>query len=435
MKVTCPKCRKVVQAPDEWAGRKVKCPGCKDMIKLPLSADGSSAEDLNFDLGRLGSLEAGGEILVREHKGKPLSLKEAQQMAAQVADRPPPEPTDPTIRICPKCGQKVRCLDPYAEVMCSYCSTGITGRSDESTRKAKYIQDDSLLKKPVSFYDGFTSAAAYPLPALGSIGVGMALAFASITAPLLAVLGFLAAANANPITQKPGGTDYGWVGLFITSMFIAQAAYFGSVAYCILIDTIRTTNSGTETPPNLIWNIIKFGSTLGGYAILVVLYVGVVAILLIASNGTLPFLGPTGTKWSDFAALGQPGNLVILTLLTFCIPMNLIGLASGHPFYGLNPLRFGLSIGKTIGHYIFLFLIFVLYVGIYAGIMTAVLSWAGPAILQTAREGLKAGLANMIGGLGAWAVVLGAGFYFAYSIGRILGLFSRTYNKSLNFES
>jgi hypothetical protein len=41
----------------------------------------------------------------------------------------------------------------------------------------------------------------------------------------------------------------------------------------------------------------------------------------------------------------------------------------------------------------------------------------------------------MIGGLGAWAVVLGAGFYFAYSIGRILGLFSRTYNKSLNFES
>ncbi len=44
MKVTCPKCSKVVQAPDEWAGRKVKCPGCKDMIKLPESQDGAAIE-------------------------------------------------------------------------------------------------------------------------------------------------------------------------------------------------------------------------------------------------------------------------------------------------------------------------------------------------------------------------------------------------------
>ena len=434
MKVTCPKCRKVVQAPDEWAGRKVKCPGCKDMIKLPASADGSTAEDLNFDLGRLGSLEAGGQVLIREHKGKPLSLKEAQQMAAQVAESLPPVPTDPTIRTCPKCGQKVRCLDPYAEVMCGYCSTGIAGRADESASKAKYLHEDERFKNPVTFYAGFTSAAAYPLPALGSIGLGMTMAFASITAPLLIVLGFIASANLNPITQKPEGTDYGWVGLFITGMFIAQAVYFGSVAYCILIDTVRTTKSGVETPPNLSWNIIKFGSTLGGYAILVLVYLAVITILVISSYGAFPYLPAFGMQWTAFAVLGQPGNLVVLTLLTFCIPMNLIGLASGHPFYGLNPVRFGLSIGKTAGHYTFLFLIFVLYIGIYVGIMAAVLSWAGPVILRTAREGLKAGLTNMIGGLGAWSVVLGAGFYFAYSIGRILGLFSRTYGKSLKFE-
>jgi len=68
------------------------------------------------------------------------------------------------------------------------------------------------------------------------------------------------------------------------------------------------------------------------------------------------------------------------------------------------------------------------------GSMAAVLRWAGPAILRTAREGIKAGLASMLGGLAAWAVVLGAGFYFAYALGRILGLFSRTYKSNLQFE-
>jgi hypothetical protein len=296
-------------------------------------------------------------------------------------------------------------------------------------RKTKYKAEDDSLKKLPTFYSGFTSAAAYPLPALGSISVGMAIAFGSITVPLLVVLGFLASASLNPINEKPGGTDYGWVGPFIYAMFVVQAIYFGSVAYCVLIDTIRTTTSGSETPPNLGWNIINLGAALGGYLVLAAIYLVVLAVVVTLTNGAFP------TQLSDLTdALNKPVNLGVLALVTFGVPMNLVGLACGHPFFGLHPVRVGLSILRTIGHYIFLFLIFLLYASIYVGIMAAVLSWAGPAILRTAREGIKAGLVNMLGGLAAWAVVLGAGFYFAYALGRILGLFNRTYKENLQFE-
>ncbi|HSW46903.1 MAG TPA: hypothetical protein VLM89_15180 [Phycisphaerae bacterium] len=429
MKVTCPKCRKVVQAPDEWAGRKVKCPGCKDLIKLPESVDGSTADDLNFDFRSLGSLESVGETMIRERKGKPLSLKEAQKLTAEAAaENAEPLPADPAIRICPKCRHRVRCADPYAEVMCGYCGTGIPGTSDNAN-KTKYKAEYDADKNLVTFYGGFTSAVAYPVPAFGSIFLGMAIGFGSITVPLLAVLGFIAAANLNPVGQDKGGADYGWVGVFINAMFLVQAIYFGSVAYYLLIDTIRTTSSGSENPPNLSWNIINLGAALGGYAILVTGYAMVIILLVTASTGSFPTQVADLTKTFE-----RPVNLAILALLTFGVPMNLLGLASGTPLFGLHPYRVGLSILNSIGHYTFLFLIFLLYLGIYIGVMAAVLSWAGPAILQTASQGLKAGLANMLGGLAAWAVVLGAGFFFAYSIGRILGLFARTYKKSLCFE-
>jgi hypothetical protein len=67
-------------------------------------------------------------------------------------------------------------------------------------------------------------------------------------------------------------------------------------------------------------------------------------------------------------------------------------------------------------------------------LMYAVMSWAGPAIMEAAKKGIAVGYLNVLGGVGAWSVVIGLGFYFAYSIGRILGLFARTYKELLEFE-
>jgi hypothetical protein len=114
--------------------------------------------------------------------------------------------------------------------------------------------------------------------------------------------------------------------------------------------------------------------------------------------------------------------------------MNMIGLSSSHALDGLNPVRVFRSIGNLAGHYFFLFLIMLIYLGMYIGGVAAVMKWAGPAIMDAAQQGLGVGLVRMLGGPIAWCVLIGLGFYFSYMIGRVLGLFARTFKEKLDFD-
>ena len=432
MKVSCPNCNKTLQAPDEWAGRKVKCPGCKHAISLPADQHDDPGNGLN--LASLESIEAAGQLILAEpkKKRKPMTLKEAQAAAAaattaQQGSDGRAARSDPRERICPQCGEKVRVDDLYCDVMCRHCGTAIPGMAIRKAGEVRYAKLADRLKSSATFYNGFVGAAFYPLPAFGAIGAGMAIALGAIALPLMAILAFAASSSLNPISAKEG-SDFSWVGVFLTVMFAAEGVYFGSVAYYILIDTIRATTSGGEQPPALTWNIMNLGLALAGYVGLIVLY-GVIALLLIyIAEGTLP------TQTKHIAALAKPANLVVLALLTFSVPMNVLGLASPQPLDGLNPVKVFLSIWRLIGHYTFLFLIVVLYLGVFVGITAGVLSWAGPKIMAAAGKGIGEGLLKMLSGIGAWGVLIGLAFYFAYSMGRILGLFCRTYREQLAFD-
>jgi hypothetical protein len=256
----------------------------------------------------------------------------------------------------------------------------------------------------------------------------MGLALVAIVLPVGIILGFAAGSSLNPISEK---TDFTWVGLFLTVMFIAEGVYFSAVNYHILIDSIRVTASGGEQPPALTWNPASLGAALLGYITIMLYYLVIFCLLILAANhGVLDF---PDTE-ADVNRLLTPGNIVLLALLTFMIPMNLIGLASGHSIDGLNLIRVVRSIAAVPAHYTFLFLIVALYVGLYTGVMAAVMSWAGNAILNAARHGIQKGFVAMCMGLAAWAVVIGAGFFATYSLGRILGLFARTYKEKLDFD-
>lgn len=428
MKVECSKCKKALKAPDEWAGKRIKCPRCKNSIKLPSTSDESLPDDLTFDFSSLGYMEKAGETIVRDEKTrKPLTLKEAQEMAAAArAGQEEETSDDPTIRVCPGCGRKTKSNDLYGEVICRHCGAGVPGMSEHQKIQVKHTQQIS--KSLMTFYSGFTSAVMYPVPALNYIGIGMAIGFGTIALPLLAMLGLSSATGLNPVTTEEGGaTNFGWVGIFVMCAFAIQGIYFGSVCYYIVIDTIRTTILGNEQPPKLLWNIKNLGLALVGYVILIAAYF-IVACLMVTITRGFP------SQLSDFAALGHPVNLTILALLTFSVPMTIIGLASSNALEGFHPLYVVRSILATHGNYIFLFLITLLYFGFYIGVMIAVLNVTGTAILNTAKVGFSAGILPLLGGLLAWAVVLGLGFYFAYAIGRILGLFARTYRKNLKFE-
>lgn len=432
MKVSCPNCSKVLQAPDEWAGRKVKCPKCKSPITLPAGDPTGGRSDIGFDLGSLEAIESAGQpVMVEQKKRKPMTMKEAQaaEAAAKAGQEVGPTKADPTLRICPKCHQKARSEDLYSEIICRNCGAAIPGVSKVSD-KGSYKTEFKSSREETTFYTGFTGALTYPIPALGSLAMAMLIALLVVAGPIVPILLFTGASSANTAVQEQA--DFGWVGVAVAVMFIIEAIYFGAVGYSVLIDTIRTTSSGSDAPPDLTWNPASMGLALAGYVALVCVYAGIAAAITMVTVGSLP---ATPAEWEK---LLTPQNIGILALLLLPVPMNMIGLASGNVWDGLNPARFGKAIGKTIGHYIFLFLILVILLGIYVGALSLVVNWAFPYIMDAAQRDEEAGLVTvilkMLMGLGAWAILIGVAIYFAYSIGRILGLFSRSYRDQLEFE-
>ncbi len=429
--IICPRCKSSRKIPDEYAGKTIKCPDCNKPIHIPVPKASPDVDpSQKIDAESMQAIEQGGEALERRRSRwqRKMTLKEAQKAAGESGEFTR-KPQDPNIRICAVCGTEVRVPDPYVEALCLECDSPIPALIRGGGESARY--SDSLagrMTTSVSFYTGFTTALLYPVPALMWILLGMGLALAIIVVPVGAVLAFFAGSQLNPITAQ---TDFTWVGLVVTALFVIEALYFVLVDYHILIDTIRTTSAGLEAPPALAWSPASLGTALLGYISLAVYYV----VLL---GGFIWLSSPGGFDLSSvdaFAArLRSPGNFLVLALLTFMVPMQLIGLASGRSLDGLNPVRVFRSIVAVAGHYCFLFLIVLMYLGILLGVTVGVMDWAGGAIVKAARTGIQQGLAPMGMGLLAWAAVIGLGFFISYSLGRVLGLFARTFKDKLDFD-
>lgn len=417
--------------PETFAGKAIKCPACMRAIRVPEIEDGIEKPEDRLDLGNLAAIEEGGQVLERKRKlfQRRMSLKQAQDVAGEPQEIAAAKQRDPNMRVCAVCHAWVRAPDPYVEVICTDCGKAIPSElSSEGALKARYA--DSLVGRmttPVTFYTGFLSAVLYPWPAMMWILLGIVVALAAILIPSGIVIGFTAATALNPLSQ---GSDLGWVGLFLTVMFAAEGAYFGAVNYHILIDSIRTTVAGSEQPPALTFNPTSLGTAVMGYLAIAAYYVAIAAALVFLAHGGIVL---PQTK-EQFHQLRTPGNLAILALVTFMVPMNVIGLASGRWIDGLNPARVARSILRCISHYAFLFMIVVIFLGFYSAVMMGVVEWAAGALIRSMREGVQKGMITLAWAMIAWAAVIGAGFFFTYSLGRILGLFARTYREHLDFD-
>ncbi len=430
LQVQCPRCRSSFKVFDKYAGKTIKCPACNKPIHLPepkRAPEEDPAQGLDF--GSMEAIEEGGEALEfrRSRWRKRMTLEEARKAGLVPEKR---KPREPNLRVCPVCGTEVHAPDATVDVLCTECGNAIPGaEGSASEMTARYA--DSLAGRvttEVSFYNGFVSAILYPIPATMWILLGMAVALAAIAIPAGGILAFAAGSSLNPISKA---TDVSWVGLFVAIMFVLEGVYFSLVNYHILIDSIRTTASGGEVPPSLTWTPANLGAALLGYIALIGYYTAILALVLLWAGGGTIDLANTGRV---LERLRSPGTLAILAVVTFMVPMNLIGLASGHSIDGLNPIRVLRSIAGVVGHYAFLFLIVVFYFGIYMGLVAAVMSWAGNAIISAVRYGIQRGVQSLAMGVLAWAVVIGLGFFISYSLGRILGLFARTYKDKLDFD-
>jgi len=429
MNVRCPHCQKRLQVRDDWAGRSVRCPACKKGFKLPAKARPPAAtapsEQGPLDLDTLAQIETRGQALVDE-RGRPI------RAAPAPADTgPEPVTGDPTMRICPHCRGKVKAEDAFSEVLCPHCWQNVPPPEHAGAAQDRGGRFTGSLigriKPAVGFYSGFGSAVVYPIPAIIWILMGMGLAALAIFLPVGVLVGFATATGLNPISEP---ADTAWVGPVLAILFILEAIYFGAVNYHILIDSIRSTAVGGETPSPLPWNPISLGGALLGYLGIAVYYVLIVMILLAIAHGGVYV--PESAE--DLAVLTRPGYLAAIALITFSIPMNIIGLASSNAWDGFNPYKIARSIMQTFAHYVFLFLIVCLFLMLYTGLMTLVMSWASKAIFEAIEYGIERGVVPVLIGLAAWSALIGAGFYFAYVLGRILGLFARSYRESLAFD-
>lgn len=427
--------------PESWGGKHVRCRACNNVFMIPaVETEDVAGDALPPNLEAMAQIEYartrpeddGFEL--QDFEGSPSTIIVKGAVTGTEKDEEAGE-ADPLLRVCPECRKPVRAHDTFTEMMCAECGAAVPSQR-RSLGRAK--NRDIALEEQVGarmsgaggFYDGFVSAFVYPFGAVVSIVAGMGVAFGAIFLPIGTLLAFAIAAALNPLTA---GAEVSWVKQTLSICFLVEAIYFGGVCYYVLIDTIRTTALGTDRPPTLTWNLTSVGSALAGYCGLAAYYLGIGALLVLMANN---WHWKPPIEQVDFLAYRKPFYIAVVAAVSFSVPMNVIGLASGRLVEGFNPYRIIRSIAETGIHYMFLFLVVIITLILYVAVMSSVVGWSSDRVLTAIRtyEDGQHSFMDVVIGLVAWSILIAVGFYFAYVMGRLLGLFARSFRKQLAFN-
>lgn len=124
VRVRCPQCKKVVNAPDAARGKAVKCPDCQTRIAVPASDDDSS------DSGKPSKSKPAAKPAAKAAPAKKKAADSEDFLAKLDLSRS----EDRNVRICPKCGAEV---DEEA-TECELCGIDLqTGSLGKTARKAR----------------------------------------------------------------------------------------------------------------------------------------------------------------------------------------------------------------------------------------------------------------------------------------------------------
>jgi DNA-directed RNA polymerase subunit RPC12/RpoP len=415
IELKCDRCGQELRLPDEWGGKRVRCKGCNRVLKVPDPLTESLGS--SFDVEALASESGGAENeLVTEFAPIPkITRSEARRAKEQ---------TEKLEVKCPHCGKVIEVKDKFSEILCSSCWQPVPPiqESTELRPKGGPHRPDAGW-----FYDEIMTVFSYPLGAASSILLSMVVAGGAILLPVGVMLMFVMGVALNPIADK---ANVSWVPFLLAGMFLVEAVYFAGMAYSALLDAARATVVSSEKPVELTWNPASVGSGIVAYVTIVIVY-GVVflGVNYVQSSGEVVI--PTSLE--QVRQLMSPVTIFALVLLTFTVPMAIIGLSISPGLEGLSPGRIIRSIIGTAAHYLFLFLVVCFVLGIYLGLMSSVVGWAIDALMAVLRQGIDEGLGTLVVGLLAWTILVGVGFYFALMMGRLHGMYARTFRRKLAF--
>lgn len=446
MKVACPNCKRALKVPDDWAGRTARCPHCKSPFSVPEPAPSAPAaaplEPGQVDLQALADLVPEERTPPPADVNPPPPTRRRWKRQKPAAEPPAKRPSvvkgadGKLYRLCPACGHQVRTEDLYMDLLCSNC-----GRTIPATTKVDEIElpkGQTLIgghgtdrNLTVGFYDGLVRAFGYPIGALESILMGTLVAIGVIVAPMALIMGLVAVMKMEPVEGDKFSVG-SWPGMVMGGMLLVELIYCAGVGFYALIDSIRSTNSGAEKPPQLVFNLATIAGGLISYIGFIVFY-GLLAVLGIRLFGNWP--GQMPTTLDKIQAVMGTGVYVYLAILTFFMPMTLIGLAIGKGLQGLNPMRMLRSIAGTAANYVFLYCIVLVYAGLVGIALTQMLAYTGQSIADVYRKGIEQTAGSMAMGVVFWGLLMAGSFYGQYVLGRILGLFAREYQFKLAYTS
>lgn len=433
MKIRCPRCEKMLNVPEKYAGKAIRCPGCNQAFKVPALKAAVGRGGAGLDLEDLARLEQGGSQLSEEE----LAAHAAQQQSDIDAEADAKQ----GFRTCPNCKKKVKAKDPYVELLCSHCwkpipAVGGTG----SGLGGKKIRQGAVEVKATGkggFYTELASAFAYPIPALSSILTASAIAFAAAMLPVVVVTG-----ASNLMEQSNVGTEQGVqqadlsnLQIILMGIFAAEVLFFSAIAIHTFFDVVRTTGVNDDQPPKLTFSPNQWSKSLVSYIILCVYYIAmtwVVITLTMPSETDIVGALAEGKIFELFEDAAT-AFVVGMVIVSFFIPMNLIGIALGNIGQALNPVNVGKSVARTHVHYIFLVLILAVYGGILGFSFTATLNWFIPQITSMKESSTTGKLTAVAMPLLAWGAVMAVFFYGTYILARLHGLFVRSFRKQLQF--
>jgi hypothetical protein len=204
------------------------------------------------------------------------------------------------------------------------------------------------------------------------------------------------------------------------------------MAYSALLESARLTITHSDKSPELTWNLASVGSGIVGYFSLVAVYGGVfVGVNYLVSGGktVVPM------TLDELRQLRSPVNVAAMAVVTFTVPMAIVGLSLMPGLNGLSPGRIVRSIAGSFIHYLFLFVVVCVMFVVYLGITSSVVAWASETVIKVLRHGVEEGFQTLLLGLLAWTVLVGTGFYCAMMMGRLHGLFARTFRSRLAFDA
>jgi len=433
MKLRCPRCQHRLSVPDKYAGRAIRCPFCNRAFRVPTpkAAIHGPGNKQELDLEGLAKLEKSSSAMDAQDVADAESFIESEKEA---------EATHEKVRTCPNCHKEVPVDDPYVELLCSHCWNPIPAMI-KGSGASRAIRVSEARKPPGAtgaggFYAELVSSVVYPLSAIGSLATAAGVAVLAGLVPVAVITG-----GSNLMEQSAAGTirgvqeaDLSGIDVILMTIFAAEVVFFSAVALHAFLDVVRTTMVGQDKAPNLSWRPSQWGKSALAYLILGI-YLVIMAYLvsLLTFDGNpMEYLAKGDV--SGLASAGGTSFVVGMIIVSFGIPMNLIGISLGTISQGLHPTNVIKSIGNTHVHYAFLVVIVSVYGALFGWVFVAIVfEWFMPQVDKMIDGSQEGNLTQVALSMLAWGFVMGVFFFGTYILARLHGLFTRSFRKKLMF--